>query len=120
VSVNSRSFEFHPLQLGSSSGLQVGETVVAIGNPYGLSNTITVGIVSQTGRSVQTGMSGNFAIADAIQFSAPINPGNSGGPLINSLNNVLCNANNAANSFLCVECDMNLPLFAIPAITLSC
>ncbi len=84
VSVNSQSSEFHPLQLGSSSGLQVGETVVAIGNPYGLSNTITVGIVSQTGRSIQTGMSGNFAIADAIQFSAPINPGNSGGPLINS------------------------------------
>jgi len=84
VSVNSPSFEFHPLQLGSSSNLQVGETVVAIGNPYGLSNTITVGIVSQTGRSIQTGMSGNFAIADAIQFSAPINPGNSGGPLINS------------------------------------
>ena len=84
VSVNSRPFEFHPLQLGSSSDLQVGETVVAIGNPYGLSNTITVGIVSQTGRSIQTGMSGNFSIADAIQFSAPINPGNSGGPLINS------------------------------------
>jgi S1-C subfamily serine protease len=62
----------------------VGETVVAIGNPYGLSNTITVGIVSQTGRSIQTGMSGNFAIADTIQFSAPINPGNSGGPLIGS------------------------------------
>jgi len=84
VSVNAPSFEFHPLQLGSSTGLQVGETVVAIGNPYGLSNTITVGIVSQTGRSIQTGMSGNFAIADAIQFSAAINPGNSGGPLINS------------------------------------
>ena len=84
VSVNSPSSEFHPLQLGSSSNLQVGETVVAIGNPYGLSNTITVGIVSQTGRSIQTGMSGNFAIADAIQFSAAINPGNSGGPLIDS------------------------------------
>jgi len=84
VSVNAPSAEFHPLQLGSSTGLQVGETVVAIGNPYGLSNTITVGIVSQTGRSIQTGMSGNFAIADAIQFSAAINPGNSGGPLINT------------------------------------
>jgi len=84
VSASAPSSEFHPLQLGSSSGLQVGETVVAIGNPYGLSNTITVGIVSQTGRSIQTGMSGKFAIADAIQFSAPINPGNSGGPLINT------------------------------------
>ena len=84
VTVNSPVSELQPLQLGSSSDLRVGETVVAIGNPYGLSNTITVGIVSQTGRSIQTGMSGNFAIADTIQFSAPINPGNSGGPLIDS------------------------------------
>ena len=84
VTVNSPASELHPLQLGSSSDLRVGETVVAIGNPYGLSNTITVGIVSQTGRSIQTGLSGNFAIADTIQFSAPINPGNSGGPLIDS------------------------------------
>jgi len=84
VTVNSPTSEYHPLTLGSSSELKVGETVVAIGNPYGLSNTITVGIVSQTGRSIQTGMSGNFAIADVIQFSAPINPGNSGGPLINT------------------------------------
>lgn len=84
VSVSSPQSELHPLQLGSSSDLRVGETVVAIGNPYGLSNTVTVGIVSHTGRSIQTGTSGNFAIADAIQFSAPINPGNSGGPLIDS------------------------------------
>ena len=84
VSVKAPQSELNPLQLGSSSNLRVGETVVAIGNPYGLSNTVTVGIVSQTGRSIQTGLSGNFAIADVIQFSAPINPGNSGGPLINS------------------------------------
>lgn len=84
ISVNSPLSEFHPLQLGSSSDLMVGEPVVAIGNPYGLSNTVTVGIVSQTGRSLQTALSGFFAIADVIQFSAPINPGNSGGPLINS------------------------------------
>jgi S1-C subfamily serine protease len=84
ISVTSPAPEFHPLQLGSSSNLEIGETVVAIGNPYGLSNTITVGIVSQTGRSIQTGTLGNFAIANTIQFSAPVNPGNSGGPLINS------------------------------------
>ncbi|HKM51210.1 MAG TPA: trypsin-like peptidase domain-containing protein [Candidatus Bathyarchaeia archaeon] len=84
ISVTSPASEFHPLQLGSSSNLEIGETVVAIGNPYGLSNTITVGIVSQTGRSIQTGTLGNFAIANTIQFSAPVNPGNSGGPLINS------------------------------------
>ncbi len=84
VSVNATKSEFYPLQLGSSSALSVGETVVAIGNPYGLSDTITVGIVGQLGRTLSTGTSGSYAIADTIQFSAPINPGNSGGPLIDS------------------------------------
>jgi S1-C subfamily serine protease len=60
----------------------VGETVVAIGNPYGLSNTITVGIVGQLGRALQMDTLGGYAIPDTIQFSAPVNPGNSGGPLI--------------------------------------
>lgn len=84
VSIAASAEEFHPLRLGSSSSLKVGESVVAIGNPYGLANTITVGIVSQVGRSLRTGTSGGYAIADTIQFSAAINPGNSGGPLINS------------------------------------
>lgn len=84
VSVNASPSEFHPLQLGVSSSLKVGEAVVAIGNPYGFSGTITVGIVSQVGRTLQDQTSGAFAIADTIQFSAPINPGNSGGPLLNS------------------------------------
>jgi S1-C subfamily serine protease len=84
ISVNASAAEFHPLRLGSSADLKVGEPVVAIGNPFGLSGTITVGIVSQIGRTLQTGTSGGFAIADTIQFSAAVNPGNSGGPLINS------------------------------------
>lgn len=84
VSVNAPLAEYHPLNLGSSSKLKVGETVVAIGNPFGLSDTITVGVVSQLGRSLDTGISGGFVIADTIQFSAAINPGNSGGPLIDS------------------------------------
>jgi len=75
--------EFHPLQLGVSSSLKVGEPVVAIGSPYGLAGTITVGVVSQLGRSLQEDTLGGYAIADTIQFSAPINPGNSGGPLLN-------------------------------------
>jgi S1-C subfamily serine protease len=82
VSVNATPGEYHPLQLGSSSSLKVGETVVAIGNPYGLSNTITVGVVSQVGRALQTDTLGGFAIADTVQFSAAVNPGNSGGPVI--------------------------------------
>jgi 2-alkenal reductase len=84
VSVKCPPSEFHPLQLGISSSLKVGVSVVAIGNPYGLSGTITVGVVSQVGRSLQEEESGEFAIADTIQFSAAINPGNSGGPLIDS------------------------------------
>ena len=82
VSVNASQSDYHPLQLGSSDALQVGETVVAIGNPYGLSNTITVGIVGHLGRALQMDTLGGYAIPDTIQFSAAVNPGNSGGPLI--------------------------------------
>lgn len=82
VSVKSASqSEFRPIQLGVSSSLKVGEQVVAIGSPYGLSGTITVGVVSQVGRSLPEGIT-QYSVADTIQFSAPINPGNSGGPLI--------------------------------------
>jgi S1-C subfamily serine protease len=76
--------EFHPLTLYPSSSLQVGEPVVAIGNPFGLSGSMTVGIVSQLGRTINETTAGNFAIADVIQFSAQINPGNSGGPLLDA------------------------------------
>jgi len=86
VTAQAPSSESYPLQLTSSSSLQVGDAVAAIGNPYGYSGSITTGIVSQLGRSVQYGSNtGNasFPIADVIQISAPINPGNSGGPLLN-------------------------------------
>jgi putative serine protease PepD len=68
----------------SSSSLQVGQSVVAIGAPLGLSNTVTSGIVSNTARPVQTGDNASSqAVFDAIQTDAAINPGNSGGPLVN-------------------------------------
>jgi S1-C subfamily serine protease len=73
--------ELHPIYLGNSSALVVGEPVVAIGNPFGLSQTITLGIISQVGRELAT--TGNFRIVDVIQLDAAINPGNSGGPLVN-------------------------------------
>jgi len=76
-----------PLALGSSSEVKVGQSVVAIGNPYGLSGTMTVGIVSARGRlleSLRAAPSGGFFTApDLIQTDAAINPGNSGGPLLN-------------------------------------
>ena len=74
--------EFHPLHLVSSSSLRVGQYILAIGNPFGISGTMTFGIVSQLGQSIQDPTAGNFSIADVIQFSAPINPGNSGGALL--------------------------------------
>ena len=70
--------EFTFLELGSSENLEVGEWVVAIGNPFGLSHTVTVGVVSALGRSIGAGPYDEF-----IQTDASINPGNSGGPLIN-------------------------------------
>lgn len=74
--------EFVPLQIVPSSGLAVGQQVYAIGSPFGLSGSMTFGIISQLGRTIQDPVAGNFSVAGAIQFSAPINPGNSGGPLL--------------------------------------
>jgi len=81
--------EFHPLTLSSSSSIQVGDPVAAIGNPFGLAGSLTVGVVSQLGRTITEVTSGNYSIADIIQFSAPINPGNSGGPLFDANGQVI-------------------------------
>lgn len=81
VRVNVSSSILHPLPLGNSSRLQVGETVIAIGNPYGLSNSMTVGIVSQLERELSA--PGSYIIVDVIQTDAAINKGNSGGPMLN-------------------------------------
>ena len=69
-----------PLVIGNSSSLEVGDQVIVIGNPFGLSDTMTTGIVSGVGRSLP---GAGFSIPNAIQTDAPINPGNSGGPLLN-------------------------------------
>ena len=69
------------IKLGSSSDLLIGETVVAIGNPFGLSNTVTAGVLSALGRSVPA--ENQRVYNDFIQIDAPINPGNSGGPVVN-------------------------------------
>lgn len=70
-----------PIPLGSMDDLDVGETVVAIGNPFGLEGTLTRGVISALGRSIPTVTL--FSIPQAIQTDAAINPGNSGGPLLN-------------------------------------
>ncbi len=73
--------KLYPLPLGDSSKLKVGERITAIGNPFGLSGSMTSGIVSQLGRLLPSGV--GFSIPDVIQTDAAINPGNSGGPLLN-------------------------------------
>lgn len=70
-----------PLPIGNHSSVQVGQRVAAIGNPFGLSGTMTAGIISQTDRLLRT--EGEFSIPNVIQTDAAINPGNSGGPLLN-------------------------------------
>ena len=76
-----------PLKLGNLSEVRVGQTAVAIGNPFGLRSTMTVGIISQKGRMLPTET--GFSIPNVLQTDAAINPGNSGGPLLNSQGNVV-------------------------------
>jgi putative serine protease PepD len=76
-----------PLPLGDSSRVQVGDPVVAIGNPFGLDRTVTSGIVSALQRQIQA--PNGFSISDVIQTDAAINPGNSGGPLIDGAGQVI-------------------------------
>ncbi|HUI88890.1 MAG TPA: trypsin-like peptidase domain-containing protein [Anaerolineales bacterium] len=89
IKVDAPASELHPIPVGDSGALKVGETVVAIGNPFGESGTMTVGVVSGLTRTVQslhavTGTSGQtFPAGDFIQTDAAINAGNSGGPLLN-------------------------------------
>ena len=76
-----------PIPLGTSKGLQVGQKVLAIGNPYRLDRTITTGIISSVGRTIPT--DNGRVIQDVIQTDAAINPGNSGGPLLNTSGEVI-------------------------------
>jgi serine protease Do len=69
------------IELGHSNDLMIGETVIAIGNPYGYSNTVTSGIISAVGRDIQ--VTEGYWLRGLLQTDAPINPGNSGGPLLN-------------------------------------
>jgi S1-C subfamily serine protease len=77
----------HPLPLGSSKDVQVGDPTLAIGNPFGLDRTLTTGVVSALQREIQA--PNGFAIKDVIQTDAAINPGNSGGPLIDAAGRVI-------------------------------
>ena len=103
-----------PLSLGDSSQLQVGQQVIAIGNPFGLSDTMTTGIVSQVGRLLPNQEMG-FSIPNAIQTDAAINPGNSGGPLLD-INGDVVGVNTAIRSNTGEFSGIG---FAIPASTVA-
>ncbi len=79
--------QLHPLTIGDSGAVEVGDSVIAIGSPFGLPNTVTAGIVSAVGRTINS--PNQFTIPNAIQTDAPINPGNSGGPLLNAAGQVI-------------------------------
>jgi S1-C subfamily serine protease len=80
--------ELHPVTLGNSDQLQVGQRAIAIGNPFGLEGSLTSGIISGMGRTLPASNS-DFVIPNIIQTDAPINPGNSGGPLLNDQGEVI-------------------------------
>ena len=103
-----------PVVLGDSGSLRVGETVVALGNPYQQSWTMTTGIVSALGRTNQTG-NGGYSIAQMIQTDAAMNPGNSGGPLFNLRGEVV-----GVNTMIFTETESNSGIgFSVPSNTVS-
>ncbi|CAB4859833.1 MAG: trypsin-like serine protease [Actinobacteria bacterium] len=87
LKVNTDGLDLHPLTLGSSSAVQVGDPVLAIGNPFNLDRTLTTGVVSALQRRIAA--PNGFQISDVIQTDAAINPGNSGGPLLNTAGEVI-------------------------------
>lgn len=91
VQINEPPEDLVPGEFGTSSGLEVGEPVMAVGNPLGLDSTVTTGIISALERPVMASDSdrSNASITNAIQVDAAINPGNSGGPLFNSAGQVI-------------------------------
>lgn len=120
IRVDAPPEELHPLPLSDSDQVQVGQTVVAIGNPFGLEGTMTVGIVSGLGRTLRsmrtTADGGAFSAGDIIQTDAAINPGNSGGPLLNLAGEVIgVNQSIRTNTFSDVGEPVNSGIgFAIP------
>ncbi len=111
IRVNVDASILHPLVFGNSSSLKVGEQIAAIGNPFGLSGSMTSGIVSQVGRLLPSNV--GYSIPDVIQTDAAINPGNSGGPLLNMRGEVI-GINNAIQSTTGEFAGVG---FAIPSLT---
>jgi len=102
-----------PLMTGNSSNLEVADTVIAIGNPFGLSDAMTTGIVSGIGRSIPISV-GGFSVPNAIQTDARVNPGDSGGPLLNTRGEMI-----GMNTAITVTNTLSGIGFAIPSNTIT-
>ena len=113
IKVDAPSSVLHPVSIGDSSNVQVGDPVVAIGSPFGLEETVTSGIVSALHRQIEA--LNQFTINDTIQTDAAINHGNSGGPLFNAAGQVV-----GVNSQIAGQTGANVGIgFAIPSDTVS-
>ena len=108
LKVDPRGEDLRPLQLGDSDAVKVGDATDAIGNPYGLSRTLTTGVISALQRQIQA--PNGYSIDDVLQTDAALNPGNSGGPLLDTAGRVI-----GVNSQ--VESGSNSIGFAVPSNT---
>jgi S1-C subfamily serine protease len=113
LKIDPKGLALHPLPLGDSKSAQIGDPVLAIGNPLGLDRTLTSGVVSGLHRHLDA--PNGAAINDAIQTSAALNPGNSGGPLLNAAGQVIgLNAQIATNSRSITQSSATGIGFAVP------
>jgi S1-C subfamily serine protease len=113
LTIPAQGKSFRPIQIGRSSNLKVGQSVLAIGNPFGLDHTLTTGVISGLGREVRS--PSNRPISNVIQTDASINPGNSGGPLLDSSGDLI-GMNTAIFSLSGASAGIG---FAIPVDTLK-
>ncbi len=111
IQIDAAAEVLHPVPLGDSSSLRVGEKVLAIGNPFRLKNTLTTGIISSLGRTIRT--ENGRLVNNIIQTDAAINPGSSGGPLLNSAGEMI-----GINTLIVTTTGGNLGIgFAVPVNT---
>jgi putative serine protease PepD len=113
IRIDAPKDKIHPVPIGTSNTLIVGQKVLAIGNPYGLEQTLTTGVISALGRSIQA--EDDLIIENIIQTDAAINPGNSGGPLLNRAGQII-----GINTAIVSPASGNVGIgFAIPADTVK-
>lgn len=122
IRVDAPRYLLQPVVMGDSSQVRVGQLAIAIGNPFGLNGTMTVGIISALNRSLPVGLiAGGYQIPDVIQTDAPINPGNSGGVLVNIEGQVIgittaIRSTNQANAGIGFAVPSNIVLRVVPSL----